>query len=167
MSFYCAASGQCSTEQRTTDTRLSIPILDPKLTPGVYPGNRSIDADDHAGPTLQAASKFDLHLSALFVQFIKVGWAGVDTESLAASLALFLVEGDVVLRIVLKRINGQFFFNFHLDLPQIPHILYSPEGQKALSKFLICDRGKLLFRVFVYRHQPLEKVTDGLGVKRE
>ena len=100
-------------ERRTTDTKSSIPVLDAELAPGVYPGDRTIDTGDHAGSALQTASKFDLHLATLFVQFIEMGGTGVDAESLPAGLAFPLVEGEVALRIVLEGVNGQFFFNLH------------------------------------------------------
>ena len=91
---------------------LSEAVLNAVFTSGVFPFHRAIDAGDHAGATFETAGKFHHHLSFL-IQGVKVCRAGIDTETLLAGLADFLVEQDVGLLIVFKGIEGQLLSNFH------------------------------------------------------
>ena len=91
---------------------LSETVLDAVLTAGIFPFDRTIDASDHAGATFETSGKFHHHLS-LLIQGVEVCRAGIDTESLLASLADFLVQQDMGLLIVFKSIEGQLLSNFH------------------------------------------------------
>jgi hypothetical protein len=70
---------------------------------GIFPLDGAIDAGDHTGATFQATGKFHRHLS-LFVQRVKVGRAGINTEPFFAGMADFLIKSDVGLLVVFKGI---------------------------------------------------------------
>ncbi len=88
------------------------PVLDAKPAFGISPLDGAVDAGDHAGAAFKAAGKFDSHLS-LLGQAIKIGRAGVDTESFLAGMADLRVEKDVGFLVILKGIESQLFGDFH------------------------------------------------------
>jgi hypothetical protein len=92
----------------------SITVLDAELATGIDPGDSLIDTRDHAGAALQASGKLDLHLPALFIEFVKMGRACKDTEPFLTVLALLLIKGDMALSIVLESVDGDFFFDLHM-----------------------------------------------------
>jgi len=82
---------------------LSKAILHTETTPGVVPFYRPIDTGDHTGATFQTTSKFHGHLS-FFVQRVKIGRAGINTEPFFAGMADILIKCDMGLFVVFKGI---------------------------------------------------------------
>jgi hypothetical protein len=91
---------------------LSEAVLNAVFTSGVFPFHRAIDAGDHAGATFETAGKFHHHLSFL-IQGVEVCGTGIDTETLLAGMADFLIQQDMGLLIVFKSIKRKLFGDFH------------------------------------------------------
>ena len=91
---------------------LSEAVLDSVFTSGIFPFDRTIDASDHAGAAFETAGKFHHHLSFL-IQGVEVCRAGIDTETLLAGLADFLIEKNMGFLIVFKGIEGQLLSDYH------------------------------------------------------
>jgi len=91
---------------------LSEAVLDAVFTSGVFPFDRTVDTSDHAGAAFETAGKFHNHLSFL-IQGVEVCGTGIDTETLLAGMADFLIQKNVGFLIVFKGIQGKLFGNLH------------------------------------------------------
>ena len=91
---------------------LSEAVLNAVFTSGIFPFHRAIDAGDHAGATFETAGKFHHHLSFL-IQGVEVCGTGIDTETLLAGMADFLIEKNMGFLIVFKSIKRKLFGNLH------------------------------------------------------
>src|SRR4030042_3277758 len=94
---------------------LSKAVLDAVFTSGVFPFHRAIDAGDHAGATFETAGKFHYHLSFL-IQGVEVCGTGIDTETLLAGLADFLVQQDMSLVVIFESVESELLGDFHRSL---------------------------------------------------